>query len=163
MRWECIVSDLECIGVRDRSSTVSVHIKSDISQTLLTVRNNKEIDRKCLAYLLPGNPRPGCFYLLPKIHKGALPSPGCPIVSAIGSPTEKISEFLDFLQPTLSSIHTTEPGTILQGYSFSNLRCCLTLYQHPIDRERERLSLSAFFRTEDIGVHIVHISRLIIT
>ena len=32
-----------------------------------------------------------------------------------------------------------------------------------IERERERLSLSAFLRTEDIGVHIVHISRLIIT
>ena len=31
------------------------------------------------------------------------------------------------------------------------------------ERERERLSLSAFLRTEDIGVHIVHISRLIIT
>ena len=30
-------------------------------------------------------------------------------------------------------------------------------------RERERLSLSAFLRTEDIVVHIVHISRLIIT
>ena len=30
-------------------------------------------------------------------------------------------------------------------------------------REREKLSLSAFLRTEDIGVHIVHISRLIIT
>ena len=29
--------------------------------------------------------------------------------------------------------------------------------------ERERLSLSAFLRTEDTGVHIVHISRLIIT
>ena len=33
----------------------------------------------------------------------------------------------------------------------------------PDKRERERLSLSAFLRTEDIGVHIVHISRLIIT
>ena len=30
-------------------------------------------------------------------------------------------------------------------------------------RERERLSLSAFLRTEDIRVHIVHISHLIIT
>ena len=29
--------------------------------------------------------------------------------------------------------------------------------------KRERLSLSAFLRTEDIGVHIVHISHLIIT
>ena len=31
------------------------------------------------------------------------------------------------------------------------------------DRGRERLSLSAFLRTEDIGDHIVHISRVIIT
>ena len=30
-------------------------------------------------------------------------------------------------------------------------------------KERERLSWSAFFGTEDIGVHIVHISRVIIT
>ena len=30
-------------------------------------------------------------------------------------------------------------------------------------KERERLSLSAFLRTGDIGVRIVHISRLIIT
>ena len=35
--------------------------------------------------------------------------------------------------------------------------------QTRLERERERLSLSAFLRTEDIGVHIVHISRLIIT
>ena len=34
---------------------------------------------------------------------------------------------------------------------------------HPTGHKRERLSLSAFLRTEDIGVHIVHISRLIIT
>ena len=34
---------------------------------------------------------------------------------------------------------------------------------HIVIRERERFSLSAFLRTEDIGVHIVHISRLIIT
>ena len=31
------------------------------------------------------------------------------------------------------------------------------------ERERERLSLSAFLRTVEIGVHIVHISCLIIT
>ena len=34
---------------------------------------------------------------------------------------------------------------------------------HLLLAERERLSLSAFLKTEDIGVHIVHISRLIIT
>ena len=80
-------------------------ISLEISQTLLTMRNNKEIDKKCLAHLLPSNPRPGQFYLPPKIHKGVLPHPGHPIISAIGSPTEEISEFLDFfLQPLLPQI-----------------------------------------------------------
>ena len=49
--------------------------------------------------------RPGWFYLLPKIHKGTLPLPGRPIVSAIKSPTERISQFLDhFLQPCFPRI-----------------------------------------------------------
>jgi len=69
------------------------------------MRLNKEIDKKCFNYLLPNKRRPGRFYLLPKIHKGILPPPGRPIISAIGSPTEKISEFLDFfLQPYLCTI-----------------------------------------------------------
>ena len=42
--------------------------------------------------------------------------------------------------------------------SLATVRCSLAE-----ERERERLSLSVFLRTEDIGVHIVHISRLIIT
>ena len=97
-------------------------INTDISQTLLTMRNNKEIDKKCLAYLLPSNPRPGRFYLLPKIHKGVLPPPGRPIVSAIGSPTEKISEFLDFfLQPSLSSIPSYVKDTGHFLYILQNL------------------------------------------
>ena len=55
--------------------------------------------------------------------------------------------------------------------SFDLIQACrsgLVLYSIVLseaggERERERLSLSAFLRTEDIGVHIVHISRLIIT
>ena len=52
--------------------------------------------------------------------------------------------------------------TILSHESQCMTHChVLTIRQN--FRERERLSLSAFLRTEDIGVHIVHISRLIIT
>ena len=40
------------------------------------------------------NPKPGRFYLLPKIHKTG--NPGRPIVSANGHPTERISEYIDY-------------------------------------------------------------------
>jgi hypothetical protein len=41
-----------------------------------------------MEYLTPEDPKPGRFYLLPKIHKEN--NPGRPIVSANGHPTEKI-------------------------------------------------------------------------
>ncbi|XP_071138766.1 uncharacterized protein [Mytilus edulis] len=58
------------------------------------MHNDGFIDDKPLEYLKPENPKPGRFYLLPKIHKAN--NPGRPIVSANGHPTEKISEFVDF-------------------------------------------------------------------
>jgi hypothetical protein len=45
------------------------------------------IDEKILKYLIPDSPKPGRFYLLPKIHKAN--NLGRPIVSANGHPTEK--------------------------------------------------------------------------
>ena len=39
----------------------------------------------------------------------------------------------------------------------------IVLWSSKSERERERLSLSAFWGTEDIGVHTVNISRVIIT
>ena len=45
--------------------------------------------------------RPGRFYMLPKIHK--LNHPGRPIALCIGTPTEKISAFVDYvLSPFMS-------------------------------------------------------------
>ena len=76
-----------------------------VENLLTAMRSEKEIDQKCCDYLWPDSPALGHFYMLPKIHKGKLPPPGRPIISAIGSPTEKISEFLDFfLQPYLATI-----------------------------------------------------------
>jgi hypothetical protein len=46
-----------------------------------------------MVYLTPEDPKPGRFYLLPKIHKQD--NPRRPIVSANGRPTENISEFID--------------------------------------------------------------------
>ena len=48
-----------------------------------------------MEYLLVEKPRAGCFYLLPKIHKSV--NSGSPIVFANGHPSERISEFVDFI------------------------------------------------------------------
>ena len=42
------------------------------------------------------------MYLLPKIHKRLFDVPGRPVISNCGTPTEKVSEFLDhLLQPVM--------------------------------------------------------------
>ena len=44
----------------------------------------------------------GKMYLLPKIHKRTFNVPGRPVISNCGTPTEKVSEFLDFhLKPVM--------------------------------------------------------------
>ncbi len=54
-------------------------------------------------YLTPENPRTARFYHQPKIHKSSVPVPGRPIVSSCGTPTERISEYVDFLlQPLVA-------------------------------------------------------------
>ena len=54
-----------------------------------------EISQNTCNYLTTDNDRTQQFYLLPKIHKDASNPPGRPIVSGSGSPTEKISQFVD--------------------------------------------------------------------
>ena len=66
----------------------------EITNELNNMYDYGYIDEKTLKYLIPDSPKPGRFYLLPKIHKAN--NPGRPIVSANGHPTEKISEFVDF-------------------------------------------------------------------
>ena len=64
-----------------------------------------EIHSKCRDYLCIQEPRTAQFYLLPKIHKGKIPPPGRPIVSANECPTERISAFVDFfLKPMVLDI-----------------------------------------------------------
>ena len=66
---------------------------------------SKEIDKKCAEYLVIDTPRTANFYLLPKIHKGTIPPPGRPIVSANDCPTERISQFVDhFIQPLIPNL-----------------------------------------------------------
>jgi hypothetical protein len=63
--------------------------------------DNGGIDDKTLECLIPDSPKPGRYYLLPKIHTAN--NPGRSIVSANGHPTEKsqdlrISTFVNMLK-----------------------------------------------------------------
>jgi hypothetical protein len=64
-----------------------------------------ELDERVKQYLMDPVCKASRFYLLPKIHKGTIPTPGRPVVSGNGCPTEKISSFVDhFLNPTTQLI-----------------------------------------------------------
>lgn len=78
-----------------------------INNTLKKLEENGEIDSETLAMLLTDTARTSELYLLPKIHKGKTPCPGRPVVSGNGSPTEKISAFIDlYLGPMVPSIRS---------------------------------------------------------
>ena len=77
---------------------------------------NGEIDITVKEYLTDVHCRTPNFYLLPKIHKGILPPPGRPILSANGSPTEKISQFVDhFLNPLCPQIRSYVNDTTISS------------------------------------------------
>ena len=54
-------------------------------------------------YAVPVDSKPARFCILPKVHMSGCP--GIPIVSAVGSPTEGLSELVDhFIQPFVPNI-----------------------------------------------------------
>jgi hypothetical protein len=71
----------------------SEQVCQEIKTILDLMMEHNAIDQRCYDYLLPSDPRPGRFYMLPKIHKAGCP--GIPICSSNGHPTERISKFVD--------------------------------------------------------------------
>ena len=69
--------------------------------------NKKLISEEELKYFSYNFKNTGCLgkmYLLPKIHKRLNNVPGVPVISNCGTPTEKLSEFLDHrLQPVMKA------------------------------------------------------------
>ena len=62
-----------------------------------------EITKSVEQYLTLDTARTPEFDMLPKIHKGIIPPPGRPIISANNSPTERISAFVDhFIRPIVA-------------------------------------------------------------
>ena len=66
----------------------------EIKNVLSDMVNCRSIDKEIARGLLPADIRVSMFYILPKIHKPG--NPGGLIVLSCGSPTEGISQFVDF-------------------------------------------------------------------
>ena len=78
---------------------------SEVQGFVSELYNAGEIDISLCRYLSDKECKTARLYLLPKIHKGKLPPPGRPIVSANGCPTEKISQLVDhFLTPPTTTL-----------------------------------------------------------
>ena len=66
---------------------------AQITQLLKQWEKRNLLDSNTVNGLINRHPSTATLYLLPKIHKKDVP--GRPIISAVGSPTEKISSFVD--------------------------------------------------------------------
>ena len=91
-------------------------LDNDIQQRIRIYAERKHrdkiIDEDTRRFLIQTDPKPGRFYMLPKVHKQG--NPGRPIVSSNSHPTESSSQFVDFhLKPLVHSplqktLHTFE-------------------------------------------------------
>lgn len=68
---------------------------SEIKKYIKTNGSKEGLSEESIKLLIQTNPKTPIFYILPKIHKATIPPPGRPIVASIGSPTERISAFVD--------------------------------------------------------------------
>jgi hypothetical protein len=83
---------------------LSAHHMSIITKQVTLMMDNGEISKRCHDYLCNFKLRTSWFYMLPKIHKGISPPPGRPIISGNGSPTERISHFVDFFLQDIAKL-----------------------------------------------------------
>jgi hypothetical protein len=122
---------------QDLTTTHTAQIIGILSKLL----ENKEITESVFQQLSPIGSRTSRFYFLPKIHKQIVK--GRPIISGNGSPTEKISEFVDehikhivplltsYIKDTTDFVNKIEslpkmpPGTILVTMDVSSLYTCI--------------------------------------
>ena len=88
-------------------------IITQLNVTLLRLVNEGVITKEMADFANPKGTKPGRFYLLPKVHKIGVP--GRPVVSSCSSPTERISELVDyFLKPLVLRI----PSYIRDSFDF---------------------------------------------
>ena len=79
-------------------------IQKRVTEYVKRMLNDELIDKNYKQYLLHKDPKPGRFYICPKIHK--VNNPGRPVVSSNNHPTERISQFVDLhLKPLVCILY----------------------------------------------------------
>ena len=85
------------------SSAVVFGVIEEVKDIMSRLHSNGAITEDMATYAVPVDSKPDRFYHLPLVHKSGCP--GRPIVSAVGSPTEGLSELVDhFIQPFVPNI-----------------------------------------------------------
>ena len=85
------------------SSTVVIDVIEEVKDILSRLQKSGVITEDMANYAVPVDSKPARFYILQKVHK--IGCHGSPIVSAVGSPTEGLSELVDhFIQPFVPNI-----------------------------------------------------------
>ena len=151
-----------------------------ILEALDRLLEQEEITEDTYDYLANDLPRTPLLYTQPKIHKGVLPPPCRPIVSGNDSPSERISQFVDwFLKPIVPTIPSYIKDTTDFIRRIENLpnipdNCIMAtldvsaLYTNIPHNEGIQACLNAL--NEDRGVHVlpnnvslVNLLRLVLT
>ena len=83
---------------------LTVKVQERVKEYTTRLHKDNLLDNETLKYLSSNSePKAGRFYILPKIHKQG--SPGRPIISSNGDPTERISELVDYhLKPLVQTL-----------------------------------------------------------
>ena len=92
------------VDFKDKTLSQLVDCSNRFFRNLKMKGHITEIELKYFSYEFKKRCNLGNLYLLPKIHKSLENVPGRPMISKCGTPTEKVSEFLDHhLKPVMQS------------------------------------------------------------
>ncbi|XP_078370299.1 uncharacterized protein LOC144654063, partial [Oculina patagonica] len=81
---------------------ITKEVQKRVRKYTKRMNRDKIISDETKRYLIQTDPKPGRFYILPKVHKQG--NPGRPIVSSNSHPTERISQFVDYhLKPLVQN------------------------------------------------------------
>lgn len=117
-----LLSDTDAYTPVQHDHTQSV--ATELRKLLKAIGPFQNFSNDTINLLVPDEPHTPSFYILPKVHKEG--HPGRPIVSGIGSPTERISALVDHhLQPLVAGL----PSYIKDTNHFLH---CLSSITHPL-------------------------------